>query len=491
MPPWLLEPGYGEFKDERRLSETEIRLISAWVADGAQEGNAADLPPAPQWSEGWQLGEPDLVVTIPEAYTLPESGRDVWRTFVIPAPLQTDRYIRAMEFRPSNKCVHHAAMRLDRTPQSRLRDERDPGPGFGGITLPDTARPPAGHMLNWLPGRSAYKSPEGLAWPFEKGADLLVQLHMQTTGKTEMVQPKIGFYFTDRPPTNHLSVFPLMVRIIDIPAGATDYKIHDSYKLPVDVQLLWINPHAHYLARQMRGWARLPDGAQRALFLIKQWDFNWQGDYSYREPVHLPKGTEVQMEYTYDNSANNPSNPNSPSQRVQFGQQSTDEMGELWLQVLTRNRRDRLVLENDFQLKTLEEMTDYYEHRLRLDPKDAHAHYRLGIARSSLGKRTEAVRHLQRAIELAPKDDEPHVHLGMIWLDQTRFEAAQTEFETALNLNPNNYLAHGNLGLLHMSVGRLPSAETHLRAALRLNPNDLTAQENLHRVLNAIGGRRE
>jgi len=376
-------------------------------------------------------------------------------------------------------------MRLDRTPQSRQRDESDPGPGFAGISLPENARAPAGHVLNWLPGRSAYKSPKGLAWPFEAGADFLVQIHMQTTGKPEIVRPTIGLYFTDEPPTNHLFVFALMVRTIDIAPGLADYRIQDSYKLPVDVQALWVNPHAHYLGKEMKGFARLPDGTRKWLFRIKQWDFNWQGDYSYREPVFLPRGTEVCMEYTYDNSDGNPRNPAHPPGRVQFGQQSTDEMGELWIQVLTRSRRDLGLLERDFQLKTLAEFTTCYEHRLRLDPKDAKAHCRLGFAKSSLGKRDEAVEHFRRAIELDPSDDEPHLHLGIVWLNQQRYEAAQSEFETALGLNPNNYLAHGHLALLFMNQGRLDAAEGQLRAALRLNPNDAVAQENLKRVMDA------
>ena len=485
MPPWLPEPGFGTFEEERRLREDEIRLLQAWVASGTLEGDRADLPPPPKWSEGWQLGEPDLVLQIPEPYTLLESGSDVWRAFVIPAPLRTTQYVRALEFRPSNKCVHHAAMRLDRTPQSRRRDESDPGPGFGGIVLPDTARAPAGHMLNWLPGRAPYQSPEGLAWPFDSGADFVVQLHMQPTGKAEIVQPAIGLYFTDQPPTNHLFVFPLMVRTIDIPAGAADYRIKDSYELPVDVQVLWINPHAHYLAQEMKGWARLPDGSFKWLLLIKQWDFNWQGDYRYREPILLPKGTEVGMEYTYDNSESNPRNPTHPPRRVQFGQQSTDEMGELWIQVLTRTPQERLALEKHFQSKTLAEMANYYEYRLRLDPKDAKAHCRLGFVNSSFGKRDEAIRHFQRAIELDPSDDEPHLHLGIVWLNQERYEQARPEFEAALRLNPNSYLAHGHLGLLLMNQGQLQAAEDHLQAALRLNPNDLVAQENLKRVLAA------
>jgi tetratricopeptide (TPR) repeat protein len=353
------------------------------------------------------------------------------------------------------------------------------------MTLPDTAKPPAGHVLNWLPGRSAYKSPEGLAWPFEKGADFVVQLHMPTTGKPEVVQPSIGLYFTDKPPTNQPFVFRLAVRTIDIPAGFADYKIRDSYKLPVDVQLLWINPHAHYLGKEMKGYARLNDGTQKWLFLIKQWDFNWQGDYSYREPVFLPKGTEVWMEYTYDNSNANPRNPSHPPRRVQFGQQTTDEMGELWVQVLTRNARDRTVLEADFQRKTLSEIASYSEYQLRLDPENAKAHSRLGFAKSSLGKPGEALEHLRRAIELDPRDEEPHLYLGMVWFDQRDLAKAQLEFEAAARLNPDSYLTQGYLGLVHMNQGHLQVAEAHLRTALRLNPNDAVARENLKAVMEA------
>lgn len=489
MPPWLPAPNHGEFKDERRLSKAELDLIQTWADNGTPEGDPADLPPIPRWPEGWQLGDPDLVLTLPEPFELPASGPDVWRNFVIPTSLATNRYVRAMEFRPGNKCVHHAAMRLDRTPQSRLRDEREPGPGFAGITPPETARAPAGHMLNWLPGRAPYQSPDGMAWPLEQGADLIVQLHMQTTGKAERVQPAIGFYFTDQAPTNSLSVFALMVRTIDIPPGAQDYTISDSYRLPVDVDLLWINPHAHYLARQLKGMARLPHGEEKPLLLIQRWDFNWQGDYTYRDPVFLPKGTELIMEFTYDNSTHNPHNPNHPPKRVQFGQQSTDEMGELWLQVLARTARDRAILENDLHLKTLAEMTRYYEFRLQQNPEDSAAHARLGFVAWSNRQIPEAIERLKTAIRLSPSDDESRVYLGMIWLEQKQHAAAELEFKTALDLNPNNYLAHGNLGLLHLNLKRLTEAEAHLRAALRLNPNDSTARENLRRVLSAEGKR--
>jgi len=161
MPPWLPEPGFGEFLDERRLSTDQIGLIQQWAAEGAVEGNAADLPPTPKSVEGWQLGNPDLVITMPEPYVLPPNGRDVYRNFVLTIPVHQTRFVEAVEFRPGNpKVVHHAAMRIDPTPLSRRADERDPGPGFGGMTFPESTVVPNGQFLNWQPGKLPYRSPE-------------------------------------------------------------------------------------------------------------------------------------------------------------------------------------------------------------------------------------------------------------------------------------------------------------------------------------------
>src|SRR5262245_35693151 len=160
-------------------------------------------------------------------------------------------------------------------------------------------------------------------------------------------------------------------------------------------------------------------------------------------------------------------------------------MAELWLQVLTRSPQERVQLEKDYQLKMLADIATYCEYQLQQNPEDAKAHCHLGVAKSSLGRREEAIKHLLRASELDTRYDEPHLHLGILWFDQDRYQQAQHEFETAERLNPNNYLAHGYLGLLHMNQGNLQAAETHLRAALQLNPNDGVAQENLKRVLQA------
>lgn len=482
MPPWLPEPGYGQFRDARRLSDAELRTLAEWTAGGCEEGHEHPAPKPPLFADGWPWGEPDLVVTLPEVYRLTESGEDVWRSFVIPAPLDKTRHVRAMAFLPGNKAVHHAAVRLDRTPQSRVRDAADPGFGFGGIVLPDSALPPAGHMLNWLPGRQGYRSPEGMPWPFEGGADLVVQLHLQPTGRNEDIRPRIGFYFTDQMPTNQLVVFPLRVRTLDIPAGESRYLAKDSFVLPVDSTVIWINPHAHFLGEELKGFARLPDRSLKWLFWIKQWNFNWQDDYTLQEPVLLPKGTELVMEYFFNNSETNPFNPAKPPRQVRFGQQSTDEMAELWIQLLPAGPADRAVLERALQEKMLREMGDYYTHRVKLDPADAKAYARLGFVASSQGRMHEAELQLLKAKELDPKDDDTRVHLALYWMSISRPADAEAELEAAVTLNERNALALGVLGYLKMKRGDLVRAEDCLNKSLSLNPKDESVRSNLKRL---------
>ena len=196
MPPWPPEPGFGDFEDECRLTVDQIDLIQQWVREGFKEGRPEDMPPDPERHDRWELGPPDLVVTIPEAYTLAADGKDVYHNFVIPLSLASNRYVRAIEFRPGNKAVHHAGMLLDSTPQSRALDDKEPGPGFSGLALPISATSPQGEFLNWQPGRRAYKSRDGFPWTLPKDADFVLQLHLKPSGKPENIRPELGFYFT-------------------------------------------------------------------------------------------------------------------------------------------------------------------------------------------------------------------------------------------------------------------------------------------------------
>jgi tetratricopeptide (TPR) repeat protein len=480
MPPWLPEPGFGEFVGERRLTADQIGMLQQWAAEGAVEGNASDLPAPPQWTEDWQLGRPDLVVTMTTPYSLPSEGRDVYRNFVIPIPTTAKRYVSAVEFRPGNwKAVHHAFLRFDRTKQARLLDEQDPEPGFDGMEIPANIQGAEGQILGWQPGKMPSRNPNGLAWILEKQTDLVLQVHMQITGKPEMVQPSVGFYFTEQAPTNTPFKVALTSFNIDIPAGERSYVVEDSYTLPADVELLAIAPHAHYLGKDLQAHAVLPNGKKQWLLWIKQWDFNWQGDYRYTRPIFLPKGTTLQMRFSYDNSTNNVRNPNHPPRRVRYGVQTTDEMAELWLQVLPRNTNDFAVISRDYQTKALKNIVAYSQYRLQLNPNDANAYTQLGKALLFQNRHDEALNSFRAAAQLKPSYDEPHYFLGLIFRMQRKLPEARAEFETTLRLNPEHGKAHGNLALLLLEQGNAAEAAFHFREALRINPDDDLARKQL------------
>jgi len=480
MPPWLPEPGHGEFLDERRLSSEQINSIQAWFNAGTLEGNAADLPPLPKFAKGWQLGEPDVVVQMPDPYPLAAEGPDLYRNFVIPAPARETRFVQALEFQPRSRSVHHVRILLDSTRQSRRLDEQDAEVGFAGMTVP--ARFPVGHMLTWTPGRAPRQEPDGLAWVLEGGADLVLQIHMQRTGKPELIQPALGLFFTESPPTKTPCRLGLLSELIDIPAGEKEYLVERSMELPADVDVLAVLPHLHYLGKRIEGFAMLPNGKKQPLLLIKEWDFNWQSEYRYRHPVFLPKGSRITMRYTYDNSSENVRNPNAPPRRVVFGPQSTDEMGELWLQVLPRRADDLTVLQAAHRVWGFEETAAYYLNLLAANPNDAAAHFGVGKVLGPLGRADEAKAHFQAAIRLDPSHAEAHYYLGLILLTEKQLTEARAEFETTLRLNPKYYRAHDGLGLVCLAEGKSAEAEAQFQAALQINPDDPAAKQNLERL---------
>ena len=411
MPPWLPEPGHGEFADERRLRDDQIALIAKWVESGAPEGNPADAPKPPTFSGGWQLGTPDLVLTLPEAYVLqPQPGsRDVFRNFVIPVPITTTRYVRAVEFRADRpQVLHHADLAIDLGRVSRALDRAEPGPGFAAMD--------GGQVYNvygWSPGKVPVMEPSDNAWTLDPGTDFVLLLHMIAGAKSETVQPTIGLFFSDTPPTRTPISVKLEAHGIAIPAGDPNYVVEDSYVLPVDVEAVSIYPHAHYLGKEMRGTATLPDGSQKDLLWIRQWDFRWQDRYRYRSPVFLPRGTRLSMRFTYDNSAANPNNRNDPPQRVRSGPRSTDEMGQLWIEVVPRRAEDAAVLNADFVRRSLLAAIASAELDVRLDPHVAAAHNMLATRYLQVGRVADAQAQLEEALRLDPRDAEAHSNLGV------------------------------------------------------------------------------
>jgi Flp pilus assembly protein TadD len=483
MPPWMPEPGCGDFLGDRSLSDLEIDVIRRWAGAGAPEGDPAKTPEAPAWNDGWQLGKPDLVVTLPEPYSVAADGPDLYRNFVVPIPALVRHYVRDVEFLPgTGRVVHHAFLFVDPTSESLRQDRKDAQPGFSGLHVPSTAQAPAGHFLSWQPGKRYVPDREDLAWLLQPGSFLVLQLHLRPTGKPERVQPSIGFHFTDRGPERSAVKLGLWSHDIDIPAGERSYTAEDRMTLPIDLEILRILPHAHFLGRRLEATARMPDGSSRCLLRINAWDFNWQGDYAYRTPVFLPKGSVVSMKYTYDNSADNPRNPSRPPRRVTYGLRSEDEMAELWMQALPRRAEDVALLDQQLQQKVFDSALAYNRYLLRLDPGDARAHLELGKVLLFRGKPEEARGHLEASLRIRRDDNEAHYFLGLLHRTQNRNAEARSEFEEAIRSNPEHAKAHGNLGLVLMELGFWDAAARELETALRLNPSDEIARSSLAEI---------
>jgi tetratricopeptide (TPR) repeat protein len=492
MPPWLPVAGYGVFEGEQRLSAREIETLRRWHVQGMAEGAAAEMPSPPRFTSGWQLGEPDVIVELPEPFTLPAEGRDVYRNFVIPVPIAEPRYVSAMEFRPGNpQIVHHAFMLVDTTSESRRLDAQDAESGFEGMNPGPGAHSPQGHFISWQPGKTARRSPSGMAWRIAPGTDLVLQVHMKPSGKIEHLQPKVGIFFTTEPPTKTPFKLVLTTDEIDIAAGETAWRLEQRYTLPVAVNVLGILPHAHYLGKQLHAFAILPDGSKRWLLRIDNWDFNWQGDYRYAEPVALPKGSVLVQDFSYDNSAGNPHNPHQPPQRVTRGSQTTDEMGELWLQLLPANDSEFKTLNRDVLRYTAERRSSELERRAAAGKAIPHDLTELGRALVPLGRIDDAMRWLRQAIAADPAEAEAHYLLGFLLAQRNEPEAAKRSLERAIDIRPDHPAALNGLGLLHLADNDPAHAIELFRHAAAADPQNPTPLTNLARALATAGQRSE
>jgi Flp pilus assembly protein TadD len=475
MPPWLPEPGQPQFAGERRLNATQLGTLWQWIDEGLAEGDPADLPPMPTWPEGWLLGPPDLVLQPAEPYTVRAEGPDLFRNLVLPVPLQRTRYVRAIDVRPGNpRVVHHVTIEIA-MPSARERDARDPGPGFEGMSLADS-RPPPGHLAGWTPGRMARLSDEDMAWPLEPGTDLLVQLHLRPSGKPESVQPSLGLYLTDRPPTRLPVILMLRNDAIDIPPGVKGHVVEDRLVLPVPVTALAISPHAHFLASSMEVFATLPDASRTWLLRIDDWDFNWQDRFTYARPIPLPRGAEIVMRYTFDNTGDNPQNPNDPPRRVVFGPESSDEMATLALQVLPQDAAGRAALD-----ETL------WRRQIDRDPRSWEAHHTLATILLSQQRLAEAVPHLEQAVAINPLHALGHFDLGVALAQAGRMDDAIASYGRALQADPSLAAAHRNLAQLLVARGDGAAAVLHLRTVRRLRPDDIDARFDLGAALARLG----
>lgn len=507
MPPW--QPSHGAFVGDRRMADKDIARLKAWVDAGAPRGDRSKEPAPPKFASGWQLGEPDLVVQMPDVLTVPASGPDIVRNFVVPVDLERMRFVSAIEILPGNAAVHHAVLGVDRTRRSRQTDARDEQPGFPGMTL-GAAVSPDGHFLGWTPGKSVRRNADGMSWRLFPGDDLVLQLHAVPVGKAERVQPKIGIWFTDQPMRQPYEMLMLFSEEIDIAPGDDDFVLRDHVVLPVPVQLHAIYPHAHYVCRRMRATATLPDKSVRTLFAIDDWDFDWQDDYRYREPIVLPKGTRIDIEYVYDNSEANGNNPVRPLQRVRFGQDSADEMGTLTLSLTVRSPQERDLLQLASVDRDLQKLPKAWnllmrkaqlergrgdfataqkaiDEACRISPGAPEVWYERGLLAEFRKQPQVAERNYQRALQVDPGHAMTHMQLGTMCGRRGDNEGALRHFGAAVKALPNAPAAHQNFATANFAAERLDVAERHYRLALGIDPGYFNARFNLGRVLMAKG----
>ena len=363
MPPWhaTSAPGFPDFRDDPRLSDAELATIKSWVDTGMAGGDLTKAPPPPTFPAGWALGQPDVVLSFPHPIDVPADGPDLYRNIVLPLDLPGDQWMTAVDYEPSARnVVHHALFFLAQASEVARINQDDVLPGLGVRSLlggrgrggrggAGGQGDAAGGIGGWVPGMTPRFFPAGIAQSLPAHSSVIVQLHLHPSGRAEREQGRIAIYFAKKPPEKSLAGVQVPPAFgaamgIDIPPGERRYVIQDSFVLPVDVEALGARGHAHYLANEMKLTATLPDGSTRGLLWISNWDFGWQDSYFYQTPFTLPKGTKLDVEIAYDNSADNPRNPHTPPERVTWGLGSFDEMGSMTLLVAAPSPADRAAL---------------------------------------------------------------------------------------------------------------------------------------------------
>jgi peroxiredoxin len=347
MPPWKPTAG-PDYRNTRSLTEKQIATLAAWEKAGCPEGDPKDASPPMKFLDGWQLGEPDLVLTPEDDMHVGAGGSDLFRCFVLPTGLTEDKSIIAYEVKPGNAAVvHHALNFFDTTGNARKLIEKekgrakpnaaDHGPGYsvamgiGFVPLPTDGKPgvpPIGSFGGWAPGQLGTRFPAGTGYPLPKDADIVLQVHYHRTGKPETDRPKIGLYFAKTPVQKQWQTLTVggMSPLSFIPKGKADHHVKGSAWLTADANLYSVLPHMHLIGRSIKVTMTPPGGEPVVLVDIKDWDYNWQETYWFKEPIRAKAGTRFDVEGVYDNSASNPNNPNNPPQVVLFGEQTTNEM---------------------------------------------------------------------------------------------------------------------------------------------------------------------
>ena len=327
MPPWKPVTNAGFYHNERRLSDEDLALLETWHRGGAPEGDPKDAPAPRKFSDMWMLGKPDAVLQAEGGFELPAKGRDEYRCYVIRNPFDEDKWVSAVEYRPGNpRSVHHVIGFLDASGVSEKKDAADPLPGYRS----DGSGPglvPTGSLSGWAPGNLPRMLPSGTSRLLRKGERLVLETHYHKTGRVEKDEgAQVALYFAKEPVKRQLHVVTIINEAVNIPPGIEDQKMTALWVVPQNLHAYDVMPHMHLIGRTISVVAKFPDGTSKDLVVIKDWDFNWQETYQFKQPLALPRGTRVRLEAHYDNSEKNPNNPSRPPKAMRWGEQTTDEM---------------------------------------------------------------------------------------------------------------------------------------------------------------------
>lgn len=331
MPPWPADPHFGKFANDRSLSRPELDTLSAWADSGAAEGKASDAPPPRAFVAGWNIPQPDVVLKMPEAFGIPAKGTIEYQYVIVPSGFTEDKWIQAVEVRPSNRAVVHHAVVFVREPNSRWLAGAKTGVAFAPeVSSPqerliNTGGGGSDILTTYTPGMVPDNWGPGQAKLIKAGSDLVFQIHYTADGAAGADQTSIGLVFAKEPPKQKIVSISAANRAFKIPAGDADYSAQATFTVRAPMTLVNLFPHLHLRGKAFQYDVIYPDGRTDTILKVDKWSLNWQLSYTLAEPLALPAGTRIRATAWWDNSANNPANPD-PTAEVSWGEQSWEEM---------------------------------------------------------------------------------------------------------------------------------------------------------------------
>ena len=326
MPPWFADPHYGKFSNDRSLPQAEIDTIVSWVKAGAPEGDPSDAPKPKEFVDGWNIGKPDLVLEMPGTFSVPATGTIEYQYVLIPLNFTEDTWVQMAEVRPGDRTVVHHVIAWIRPPGSKWMEGIKPAVAFVPPNKPEEDKKhDADFLVGYAPGMPPGILPDGRAKLIKAGSDIIFEMHYTTNGKPAVDRSKIGLRLAKAPVTERVVTMAALNRDFDIPPGAPDYRVDSDFEFGADTKIVNLMPHMHLRGKDFEYTAHYPTGETQTLLKVPNYSFSWQLVYYPASDIVIPKGTDLHCTAHFDNSANNPANPD-PSKEVKWGEQSWDEM---------------------------------------------------------------------------------------------------------------------------------------------------------------------